>query len=136
MPGIIEWPGTIAPGSSTDFPAVTSDYLPTVLDVLGISYPSDRPLDGASLVDAMRGKKVRRSQPIGFQSRTQIAWHSGIHKLYSGDGGKTWELYDLAADPRESNNLAAAQSGLAEQLRSEAIAWQESCRESDAGADY
>ncbi|HIE95816.1 MAG: sulfatase-like hydrolase/transferase [Fuerstiella sp.] len=136
VPGIIEWPGTIAPGSSTDFPAVTSDYLPTVMDVLGVAYPSDRPLDGVSLADVIRGKNVQRSKAIGFQSKNQIAWHAASHKLYSGDGGKTWELYDLTADPGESNNLAAAQPGLTGQLRSEAITWQESCKRSDAGADY
>jgi arylsulfatase A-like enzyme len=136
VPGIMEWPGTIAAGSSTDFPAVTSDYLPTVLDLLGISYPDDRPLDGVSLADVMRGKKSRRSQSIGFQSKNQVAWHSGAHKLYSGDSGKTWELYDLVADPGESEDLAATHPGLTAQLRSEAVAWQASCKRSDDEADY
>jgi len=106
------------------------------MDVLGVAYPSDRPLDGVSLADVIRGKNVQRSKAIGFQSKNQIAWHAASHKLYSGDGGKTWELYDLTADPGESNNLAAAQPGLTGQLRSEAITWQESCKRSDAGADY
>lgn len=136
VPGVMEWPGTIPAGSSTDFPAVTSDYLPTVLELLGVTYPSDRPLDGVSLTDVMRGKNVKRTKPIGFQSKNQIAWHSGSHKLYSSDGGKTWELYDLGTDPAEGNNLATTHPGLTAQLRSEVVSWQASCKRSDDEADY
>jgi arylsulfatase A-like enzyme len=136
VPGIMEWPGTIAAGSSTDFPAVTSDYLPTVLDLLGVSYPSGRPLDGASLADVMRGKNVKRATPIGFQSKAQVAWHSGSHKLYSGDSGETWELYNLETDPAEAIDLATIHPELTAQLRSEVARWQASCKRSDGGADY
>ncbi|MCP5116650.1 MAG: sulfatase-like hydrolase/transferase, partial [bacterium] len=35
VPGLVEWPATVKPGGKTDFPAVTSDYLPTILEVVG-----------------------------------------------------------------------------------------------------
>jgi hypothetical protein len=40
---------------SSDFPAVTSDYFPTVMDVLGYEVPASlrRPYDGMSLVPVM-----------------------------------------------------------------------------------
>ena len=36
VPGVIEWPGYIKAGRTTNVAAVTSDILPTVLDILGI----------------------------------------------------------------------------------------------------
>ena len=61
VPGIVEWPGHVRPGT-TDVAAVTSDYLPTVLDVLDVTYPSDRPLDGVSLKEVILSGANRSRQ--------------------------------------------------------------------------
>ncbi len=135
VPGIVEWPGHVRPGS-TDVAGVTSDYLPTVLDVLGVPYPSVRPLDGVSLKDVILSGATDRGKAIGFQSAKQIAWHDGNHKLYSGDGGKSWELYDLAADIGEQNDIADANEPLVRRLLKDVTAWQASCKASDAERDY
>lgn len=135
VPGILEWPSRVTPGT-TDVAAVTSDYLPTVVEVLGIELPDTRPLDGTSLFDVITGKSNSREKPIGFQSGKQITWHSGIFKLYSGDGGKSWELYDLSEDPGESRNVAATHDRLVKKLAAEVSAWQASCKASDEGNDY
>jgi arylsulfatase A-like enzyme len=135
VPGILEWPGHVKPGT-TDVAAVTSDFLPTVLDVLGVSYPDARPLDGVSLVDVISGKATSRKKPIGFQSKNQIAWHQGKHKIYSGDGGKTWELYDLSVDLGEANDIAAENRTLVKRLVTDVKAWQASCKASDSEQDY
>ncbi len=135
VPGILQWPDRVKPGV-TDVAAVTSDFLPTVLDALGVDYPDRRPLDGVSLLDVIDGKKTSRDKAIGFQSKNQLAWHAGSHKLYSSDGGKSWELYDLNSDRGESNNLADQQVSLVKRLVGELGAWKESCRNSDQEADY
>tara|TARA_R110002049_G_scaffold4601_5_gene32210 strand:+ start:293557 stop:294999 length:1443 start_codon:yes stop_codon:yes gene_type:complete len=136
VPGILVWPGHTKPGSTTDYAAVTSDYLPTVLDVLDISYPDDRPLDGTSLLGAITKSEPRRTAPIGFQSAKQIAWHHGNHKLITVDAGKTWQLYDLDSDPNENNDLAQQQPERIASMKQQVRAWQESCKSSDAGHDY
>ncbi len=135
VPAIVEWPGTISSGT-TDVAGVTSDFLPTVLELLQVDYPDDRPLDGVSLVPVITGKASSRTAPIGFQSAKQIAWHSGHFKLYSGDQGKNWELYDLSTDPSETTNLAAARPELVKELKEQVTAWQRSCERSDEGTDY
>lgn len=69
MPCLVEWPAVIRESRQSSFPGVTSDVLPTLLDVLGVSYPdADRPLDGTSLLPVFRGEspKKKRHQPIGF----------------------------------------------------------------------
>lgn len=136
VPGILVWPGHAKPGTSTDFPAVTSDYLPTILDALQLDYHDDRPLDGVSLRDVIADPQAKRSSPIGFQSSKQIAWHQGRHKLISVDAGKSWELYDLSSDRNEKNDLAVSQPERLATMIAEVKAWQASCQASDAEHDY
>ena len=69
VPGIFVWPDRIAPEQVTTFPAVTSDYLPTVLDMLGLwnsGTDHERPLDGISLLPVFDGIMTDRPSPIGF----------------------------------------------------------------------
>ncbi|WP_442510643.1 sulfatase family protein [Novipirellula sp. SH528] len=136
VPGILVWPGHTEPGTSTDFPAVTSDYLPTVLDALQMEYPDSRPIDGISLLNVIGNPKSERSQPIGFQSGKQLAWHQGRHKLISSDNGKTWELYDLAQDPSESHDLADRNAERVSSMKQAFTNWQASCKSSDNEQDY
>ena len=49
VPGLMEWPARIRPGNTT-VPAVTSDYLPTLLEIIGAKPAENRPLDGLSLL--------------------------------------------------------------------------------------
>jgi arylsulfatase A-like enzyme len=68
VPAIIEWPDVIRSPRRSDVPVVTSDILPTLLDVLGLNHPDPkRPLDGISvkrlIVD---GTMTERPAPIGF----------------------------------------------------------------------
>ncbi len=127
VPGILEWPAVVPAGTETDVPAVTSDYLPTILEVLERPLPGDRPYDGISLLPVIRGEVAVRDAPIGFQSRKQIAWTGDHYKLYSGDSGKTWELYDLIQDPEERTNLAAEEPEIVQQMQEAALQWVASC---------
>lgn len=135
VPGLLEWPAQIASPRVTDSPAVTSDYLPTVLDALGLALPN-RPLDGQSLLPLIQGKVTDRNKPIGFISGKQKAWHDGRFKLISQDDGRAWELYDLVADRSESKDLAQARPEQAKALREAFEAWLISVKASDQGEDY
>ena len=135
VPGILEWPGHVSPGT-TDVAAVTSDYLPTTLDILDIPYPDSRPIDGVSLKAVIFDQATERSAAIGFQSGKQLAWHDGRYKLYSGDQGKHWELYDLEVDPAESKNISMSKPTLVKRLVADITAWKSSCHKSDQEGDY
>ncbi len=65
VPGIIEWPQRISEPLRSDMNAVTSDILPTICDLVGLSLP-DRPLDGISLQPLIEGKMTERPSPIYF----------------------------------------------------------------------
>lgn len=68
VPGLIEWPAVIRVPRSSAVRAVTSDILPTVLDLLGLKHPApQRPLDGISLKPLIVDGTMReRPSPIGF----------------------------------------------------------------------
>jgi arylsulfatase A-like enzyme len=62
---VLEWPRRIQQPRATTIPAVTSDLLPTLCDLLELPLPA-RPLDGISLQAALDGEMTARAQPIGF----------------------------------------------------------------------
>lgn len=130
VPGLLEWPDRVKGGQTTDVAAVTSDYLPTILEALKINYADDRPRDGVSLMPLIEGDMTQRSKPIGFQSRNQAAWTGNRYKLVSNGSGKTLELYDLVDDPGESQDLAAEYPDIVERMHEDLLAWQASCRRS------
>lgn len=65
VPGVLEWPAHIPSGRSTTVNAVTSDFLPTLLDLTGQPLP-DRPMDGISLSPVIAGSIETRQAPIFF----------------------------------------------------------------------
>lgn len=66
VPGIIEWPGKIKKGRSTNIPFVTSDVYPTLIDIAGLSVEDNEVLDGISLVPLINEELEARDKPIGF----------------------------------------------------------------------
>jgi arylsulfatase A-like enzyme len=146
VPALLEWPAKISAAREVDTPCVTSDYLPTVLDVLGVSLPRSRPYDGVSLLPLIEGATDRRPFPIAFQFRNQASLNGERFKLVHNSGkGRprsdngsvptaTYELYDLISDPGETKNVAAAHPAVVMGMKEVLAAWRESCRKSDEGA--
>ncbi len=131
VPALLEWPAKIKHARTTAFPAVTSDYLPTIFNVLDLALP-ERELDGINLLPAIHDPGATRQAPIGFQSRGTVAWHHGNMKLvYQEKRPKDLELYDLNGDPHETNNLASAFPDKALAMQQAAQAWQASCGRGD-----
>ena len=129
VPAAVVWPAALTAGASVDVPLSTSDVLPTLLDALDLPGPA-LPLDGASGLGVLCGQGGTRpdaAPAIGFHSRKQAAWVEGPWKLYSGDEGESWELYDLVSDPGESRDLARAQPELLARLSSSWRRWREAC---------
>lgn len=124
VPGIVEWPARIAPGSTSDAACVTSDLLPTLAPLMGVSTPAG--LDGLDLGEVLRGRPYQRSRGIGFWAGGRRAWTEQRYKLISPGGDRAWELYDLTLDPAESRDLAAEQPERVAELAARFEAWQAS----------
>jgi arylsulfatase A-like enzyme len=151
VPGILEWPSKVKPGSVTDFPSSTLDYFPTVLDVLGFPLKGrPNPIDGVSLLPMLDGTITKRPQPIGFQSAGQVSLIDNRFKLIRVGARKRGKnkqkqsktnpapfmLFDLIDDPAETTDIAGKHSDVVTRMQKRLEAWQASCRRSLEGNDY
>lgn len=136
VPAFCVWSNGIKPGLKTDFPAVTSDYLPTVLNILNLNFPDSRPIDGISLNEVLKGENFERKKPIGFQYPGKMSWVTQEYKLISTNNGKTFELYNLIDDPGERSNIASENIEIVNMMKTDLLNWIESCKASANGADY
>jgi arylsulfatase A-like enzyme len=144
VPGLLVWPEEIPAAAETSVPCVTTDYLPTIADAVGIPLDSAVPRDGISLLPVIRKQTAERSHPIAFQFETQAVLSNNQYKLVHNsqlqrlkcDNGQTkiaeWELYDLTTDPGETINIADQHPDVLTSMQAELQAWQESVRNDTA----
>ncbi|MCH7228131.1 sulfatase-like hydrolase/transferase [Haloferula sp. A504] len=114
VPTITWWPGTIPAGTGTDAIAVTTDLLPSFAKLAGAKVPADRIIDGRNVLDILLGKPGARS-PHEIHHYENEGIRHGDWKLVRVRKG--FELYDLAANPGETNDLADQHPDLVEELR-------------------
>jgi len=128
VPAIVKLPGRVT-NAGTRIQALTHvmDLMPTFLEVARASYPESynerpiAPLQGVSLMALLEGES-----PEGFGKR-EIGWEAyGLDAYRRGDwkvlrlpapyGTGEWQLYDLANDPGEVNDLAPVHREIVEEL--------------------
>ena len=113
VPGIIRWPGHAKPGTTSAEPICSLDFLPTACALAGIAPPSDRALDGGSLLPVFSGQSVTRPHPLYWQydfalnEPHQLALRDGPWKLLASASLDPVELYHLPSDVAEKQNVAA-----------------------------
>ena len=136
VPAFVIWKNHLKGGITSDFPSVTSDYMPTILDILNINYPDNRPLDGVSLWEEIQDKNSKREKVIGFMYNKQISWVEHQYKLISHDDGGSFELYNLLNDRAEKNNIIKENQEIATKMKKDLIEWISSVEKSKQGLDY
>ena len=139
MPAIIEWPKGISKVRITKHPAGAVDIFPTIAEVAGLE-KSDllKPQDGMSLAKLFLKEPGPRQKPLPFRSRGRIAVVDNDYKMISfPDSGKTrYELYNLANDMSEQDNLVKKEPKIANRLRKRLKAIDASVTASVNGQDY
>jgi len=104
VPFIVKWPGLTLPGTETDIPALSMDFLPTFLAAAGGAPDPAYPADGWDLRPALAGGTMpERTLFWRFRAKDQKAARRGRYKYLSIDGHEY--LFDIVADPRERANL-------------------------------
>jgi arylsulfatase A-like enzyme len=94
------------------------DIMPTALNLLGISIPAG--LDGISLCPLWKMPDTEPAERFIFseadhgneQDNIKRAVRYGDYKLHYDLLSKTYELYNIATDPSERNNIASEQTDL------------------------
>jgi arylsulfatase A len=112
VPGILRWPGHIAPGSVTSEPISGVDLLPTLCAITAAPVPSDRAIDGTSFLPALTGEPLARKTPLYWQydvalSAPKIAIRQGDWKLLADASLTKFELYNLRSDLKEEHDLSS-----------------------------
>ena len=111
VPFLVRFPNGRRPGVVTQ-PVRTMDLFPTLLDAVGHPIPGG--LDGVSLMPLVRGEPapktdVALSEYPCFATDTRLqSLRTAQEKLLFSPATKRETLYDLAADPREQTDVAAA----------------------------
>jgi arylsulfatase A-like enzyme len=113
------WPGRIAPGGQTDLLAYFPDVLPTIAEATGAKTPAN--IDGLSLLPTLIGEKAaghaqKKHDFLYWEINGWTAIRQGNWRAVRPPRGRGWELYDLAADPSESKDIAAANPELLKKL--------------------
>lgn len=104
VPFIVKWPGLTPPGSESDSPALSMDFLPTFLAAAGGAPHPDYPTDGIDIRPALTGGTLpERTLFWRYHNRDQKAVRRGRYK-YLSIGGNEF-LFDIVADPLERGNL-------------------------------
>lgn len=138
VPGLLEWPAGVPEPRVVEQAISVGDLYPTILRAAGVLDDPRQPLplDGVDIMPLLRGGSFDRGGPLFFRHGGQTAVVDERLKLvHPGPGGR-FELYDLAADPGESENLADTHPEEVGRLAAALEAWMQSCRESLDRRDY
>jgi arylsulfatase A-like enzyme len=131
VPQIIRAPGLTKPGSEHGAVVTTVDLFPTLLALSDIDQPQDRMIDGIDLSDALTGSELPERGALvwhfphyhGSGWRPGTAIRVGDWKLVKHYESGNVELFNLAGDPGESRDVAAANPAQVASLEIELERW-------------
>jgi uncharacterized sulfatase len=131
VPMIVRWPGVTQPGTLCSEPTTTADLMPTFCAMAGAALP-DQPIDGSDLVPLLKDPHTALERdaiyfhyPHYHHSRPAGAIRAGDWKLIEFFDGGPLELYNLAEDLGEANDLAERMPDRAQQLRRQLSDWRD-----------
>lgn len=112
VPLLVQWPGQVEAGSSSQALVQNIDFAPTLLAAAGVVAP--QPMHGRNMLPLLQQEPTQWREALyyhfyenpGFHG---VARHYGIHtgrmKLIHYYQDDEWELFDLHTDPQEQANL-------------------------------
>ncbi len=148
-PFFVKWPGVVKAGTKNDTPIIAVDLYPTFCAMTGTPLPEGQPLDGVNLVPLLKGEETLESRalywhfPAYLQSYARVYdeqrdpiyrsrpcgiirygdWKLHEYFEYGEDG---LELYNLASDIGERENLVASHPEKAKELHRMLKEWRTS----------
>lgn len=139
VPCLVRWPRRIARGATSEALSGMTDWYATLAEVAGLGRPAEGGEDSVSLVPVLTGKSASaRDTYVVHSIDGSFALRRGSLKYLAARGSGGWsepngktkgfgrlppsQLYDLAVDPREEENLVFERPDLAEAMREQLVA--------------
>ena len=130
VPMIVKWPQKTKPGGVSHVPVISTDFFPTILEMLGVEHETSG-IDGQSFTALVQGKEMDRG-PIywhfphysnhGMQSPGG-AIRDGDYKLLEYFENGSVQLFNLKKDIGEQNDLAKIEVQNAQELTAKLHQW-------------
>jgi len=113
VPAFVHWPGHLD-HRTVDAPIHAVDWVPTLANRLGYTPKEDPKWDGENVWPLLSGEADSASDRVlywvwgGESDRERVALRQGGWKILREGREGVWELYNLAVDPSEKNDLASS----------------------------
>ena len=143
VPFIVRWPARVKPGTTSAQITSLTDVMATVAAIVGAKLPAAAAEDSFNLLPALLGEDRAPIRPYlltqAFAGARSLSIRRGNWKYldHPGSGGNRYDnnpelkrfalpdaapnapgqLYDLATDPGETNNLLSSHAGIAQDLK-------------------
>jgi len=123
VPAVVRWPGRIKAGWTSDELTVGMDFLPTIMDIVGVDLPEQRAFDGISIKDHLMNQADLPDRRVffGYEPKLGTAMRDGHWKMQTK--GDVVELYDLSKDIKETTNVANKHPERTEDMKAAIDQW-------------
>lgn len=133
IPLVIRWPGHVGAGRVEERPVSTLDFLPTLVELAGVSTTLPRHLDGRSFAAYFRDSGTAPERPLFWHNPAprplstgdnySSAVRLGDWKLVDFPALHETELYNLTQDLGEAHNLATENPAKRDELLAALNSW-------------
>lgn len=122
MPLIVRWDGKVREGSVSDHISAFWDFMPTFAEAIGSDVPEGT--DGVSFLPELSGEGEQAQHEYLYWEFHELGgrqavrcgdWKAVVNNI---SAGRNVELYNLAEDPSETENLAGGMPELAARMDS------------------
>ncbi len=122
VPALVRWPGRVESGSESGRISGFEDWMPTLLELVGAPQAKPKKIDGISLAPTLLGRRqdprpflYREFPSYGGQQAVRVGDWKAVRQNMN-DGNLEVELYHLAQDVGERNNIADRHPEVASEL--------------------
>ena len=132
-PMIVRWPGVVKPATITHQAGHLIDFMPTLLELAGESYPNEfnghstPPMEGKSLMPILNGVEREPHDSLCWALYGNRAIRIGDWKLVWGASDEKWELYNLVRDRTETDDLATQYPDRVKLMTAKWDQWTKTC---------
>ncbi|MEM1134781.1 MAG: arylsulfatase [Bacteroidota bacterium] len=135
VPFIVKWAKDINPNTENQQPITQTALLATIAEITGVNLGNGEGEDSESLLPMLLEQEVKERKPIiHHSSKGVFAIRSGKWKLIEGlgsggfsepvtlqpeEGEPSGQLYDMANDPEEKNNVYLQETDIVQRLTAE-----------------